>query len=51
MVVATVRGEAESMAFSGDLQDVHRIKANPYSEPILDQPEFVEVRSRLGFKE
>jgi len=27
------------------------IRANPLSDPILDQPEFVEVRSRLGFRE
>jgi TolB-like protein/Tfp pilus assembly protein PilF len=27
------------------------LKANFYSDPILDQREFVEVRSRLGFKE
>jgi len=27
------------------------IKANPWNDPILDQPEFVEVRSRLGFRE
>ncbi len=26
-------------------------KANLFSDPILDQPEFVEVRSRLGFRE
>jgi len=27
------------------------IRANPLSDPILDQPEFVEVRRRLGFRE
>ena len=27
------------------------IRANPLSDPILDQPEFAEVRSRLGFRE
>ena len=27
------------------------IKQNPYLDPILDQPEFVAVRSRLGFRE
>ncbi len=27
------------------------IKTNYYHDPILEQPEFVEVRSRLGFKE
>ncbi len=27
------------------------LKANQFSDPVLDQPEFVEVRSRLGFRE
>ena len=27
------------------------IRSNIFSESILDQPEFVEVRSRLGFRE
>ena len=27
------------------------IRSNVFSDPILDQPEFVEVRSRLGFRE
>jgi len=27
------------------------LKHNIYADPILDQPEFVEVRSRLGFRE
>jgi len=27
------------------------IKVNAFNDPILDQPEFVEVRSRLGFRE
>ena len=27
------------------------LKRNVYGDPILDQPEFVEVRSRLGFRE
>jgi len=27
------------------------IRQNTWSDPILDQPEFVEVRSRLGFRE
>ena len=27
------------------------IKNNFYHDPILEQPEFAEVRSRLGFKE
>ena len=26
-------------------------KNNYWGDPILDQPEFVEVRSRLGFRE
>ncbi len=26
-------------------------KTNAYNDPILDQPEFVEVRSRLGFRD
>ena len=29
----------------------HFIRQNVWSDPILDQPEFVEVRSRLGFRE
>ena len=28
-----------------------QIKRNIYNDPILDQPEFVEVRNRLGFSE
>ena len=28
-----------------------RFKANTFNDPILDRPEFVEVRSRLGFRE
>ncbi|MGI9257191.1 MAG: hypothetical protein ACR2QQ_00005 [Gammaproteobacteria bacterium] len=28
-----------------------QVKGNVLSDPILDQPEFVEVRSRLGFRE
>ena len=28
-----------------------RLKNNIWNDPILDQPEFVEVRSRLGFRE
>ncbi len=31
--------------------EMFHIKANPWNDPILDQPEFVEVRSRLGFRE
>jgi len=27
------------------------LRINAYNDPILDQPEFVEVRSRLGFRE
>ena len=27
------------------------LAANIYDDPILEQPEFVEVRSRLGFRE
>ena len=27
------------------------LKTNIWNDPILDQPEFVEVRSRLGFRE
>ncbi len=27
------------------------LKNNVWNDPILDQPEFVEVRSRLGFRE
>ena len=31
--------------------EVNAMRANYWSDPILDQPEFVEVRSRLGFRE
>ena len=34
-----------------DLASLIYIKANIWNDPILDQPEFVEVRSRLGFRE
>jgi len=29
----------------------HELRVNAWNDPILDQPEFVEVRSRLGFRE
>ena len=45
-----LNAEAERLVAS-DNQDTARIKSNAYSDPILDQPEFVEVRSRLGFRE
>ncbi len=30
---------------------VYELRVNSWNDPILDQPEFVEVRSRLGFRE
>ncbi len=31
--------------------DLQRIKLNSYSDPVLDEPDFLEVRRRLGFRE
>ena len=42
---------AQRRTASTERQDLFTIKANPWMDPILDQPQFVEVRGRLGFSE
>ncbi len=45
----SLREFAEGTTRLGMTTDLY--KSNVFNDPILDQPEFVEVRSRLGFRE
>ena len=44
-----LRGVVGSSAAYGQIGRF--FKSNAFSDPVLDQPEFVEVRNRLGFRE
>jgi hypothetical protein len=40
---------AENRIPDGGFMVLWWLRANAFSDPVLEQPEFVEVRSRLGF--